>query len=383
MKRFSFLCCVFSLLMAAHAVADITNLQGSASPSVLAPDREQTVAIVWSGAATGDESSAPLISDRAELVDQSGLVLLSSSRGPVRGGISTTPTVNGFDFTFNEMLLLTNDLLQRALLSGNQLTYRRTFTQGTSIVTAQVILTVNTGVPATAALSIDAVDLRFDNQRTIEVIPVGQALSAYARLRAQGAGLVQIEWALADPTSTAATPVFLTLSNDRRYIGRRSGQFIQAPQLPSYNTGWYLLRLTIRPDSGVAVSRLIQYYVAGERSSSNAVQRLEIQVSAAGLINWTRLDSAHVYKVEVYTAAQAPRENTDVFIEERVIGSEPSARPRVEFAVYLPGDEYTLPASEIKPAGQPIKPPVQYRVLAYDANGLLLGVSALSRLTNH
>lgn len=379
-RLFLSVCC---LLTAAHTAADITSLQGSASPSALAPDRDQTVAIVWSGAATGGESSAPLTVDRAELVDQTGSVLLASRRGPVVGGISTTPTVAGFDFTFSETLAVTADLLQRALQRGNQMTYRRTFSQGASIVTAQITLTINTMLPGTAAFSLDTIDLRFDNQRTIEVIPVGQALSAYARLRGQGAGLVQIEWALADPASTAATPVFRTLSNDRRYIARRSGQLIQAPPLPSHTSGWYLLRLSVQPDAGAVVSRTIQYYVAGERSRVGTVQNIEIGVDEAGLINWTRLVSAQVYKVEVYAEPQALVHATDVFIEERVIGSEPSTQTRPEFAVYLPGHEHALAISEVRSAGQPIHTPVRFRVLAYDENGVLVGVSALSRATQH
>ena len=381
--------CVSLVLLcsvATGAWSEILSLSGTANTSMLEPGQSQSVVITWTGSATGgEEGGSPLFFDAGEWFDSTG-TLLEVSRTRLSPTDLEIPLTGGntFEFTLRDPQVLSPELLNRALAVGNTIVFRRVFTQDGDRRTGEVVFQIG-APPATreaSALIPVALDVRFDSQRTVEVVPNHAALGAYARFHYRGVGLTTLTWELADPSSTSATPLFRTLDVERRYLQRQAaGALIESPLLPAYSAGWYLLRFSVSTDDGAVYRRVIRYYVVdpvAPKSPEGPLAEVQLVPDKPGQLTWASLAGVASYKLEIHTPIHDLSDNR--FLKERVLVGVDDQRLKLLAAVYLPANTTTLNWTDIV-ISDPAQPNARrWRVLAFDAGGDLIGISKLQPL---
>lgn len=269
--------------------------------------------------------------------------------------------------------------------------YVREFSaDGREFVTTVVQVQLTGG--AGAGFSIDQVDLHFDDDAYVRVVPEDAALGAELVLRYSGTGRLRGVWELADPSTTAGSPVFRPLRNvDRQLTGARELR-LPAPALPTARAGIHLLRFRMTEPAVSFPLPIIRYAVVTGSEFAPAPVPLVLhgpperaQIAAGTRFSWAPLAGANAYQIEFYDApppepgSALPALGRDAAPDPAAPGGDAvSGRP--VSGMLLPRDRQAAELSAL--AAEHLLPGREYlyRVIALGEQGRVLGASPLRRV---
>ena len=319
---------LFVLLLAATAFAvnssawagivSVDTTQGRIPISATGPS---TVTVTWQVVRLG--GSAP--GNPGTISSPSGVLLVN---GQVVGTVSRTlsrfapgvPPATNETLVFTETFSLPQATAFRAIKLGVPIVYRRTFTDtagafgGNPASLDGTTLLTPTG-PGSVPLTVNRLELSFDDDSKIKVVPKNTRLRAVAEITTSGVGLLQAEWQIATGATTAGTPVFRTLALVRQPVAPGRRTVITSPPLPTRFDGNSLVRLRLtNPESSFDEPEL-QYYITPESplpdqrepqlmlvTSPNPGTPLTLTTRFA----WQAVPGTRIYKLEIFEATAGP-----------------------------------------------------------------------------
>jgi hypothetical protein len=305
-------------------------------------------------------------------------VVLSRTQGQ-----SNTPVTH----TISETVSVPADITLRAhRLGAGSICYQRTFDNPSdpNPVTGSLTLTLTSS--AATGLRVTREALAFDNGAAVRVIGLNQPIAATAELSFTGSGLLQAQWEIATPPSTAGSPVFRVLSHVRQQIVN-DVQVFDSPELPTHTAGLYLVRLRITDPAPAFEMPVIRYFVSQTPPNADArAPNIALAAPAPRALYvpdtafvWEPISGARAYQIEIYAASR----DSDVGLPDLTNRSgEPSAsdvadalsRPPVT-GMLITGRQTRAALSAV--ARQHLQPGRSYfwRVLAIGEGGSVVGVS--------
>lgn len=293
---------------------------------------------------------------------------------------------------FREQLGVPAPIADLALATGLRIFVVREFRDQETATPVVAMAQIPLGGGNSARLSVSRIVLRFPDGASDKILARHARSHVLAEIRYTGAGRLHAVWEIAEPSSTAGEPMFRTLSSVHRNLVRGSRELLlRSPGLPSGMEGLHLLRLRlIAPDAARAV--IIRYAVNAAMPSAPEPARLIAHAPAAGAVyrpdqgfHWSPVENAAVYQIEFFT-----REAGDIGDRLPELGGtgvgdrEPASAPAEErypdagimvTAISTRASLSRLTLSQLTPGRV-----YDWRVTAYDAQGRLIGASALRGL---
>jgi hypothetical protein len=364
------------LFLTGTAMADIQGVSGSPSPSNVAITGG-SVSITW----TVSRDSAP------------PTATLKSTQGVFRAGATVVGTVDkvlarpvtgAVTVTVPESLFVPRNVMVRAQELGfGTLTYKRTF-DDTGAAGAGGIILVMTGSSG-GAFSIRRIELRFDNDSPIRILPRGEPLRAYALINFNGTGLFQAVWEVADPTSTAGEPIFRPLRIVRQHLTAGRRVKLWSPRLPTLVGGIHLLRLRITEPDPAFDDPLIRYFVAPEPPREVAPPIVSMQLESPRQMSplapdtrfaWRAVPGARAYQLEIFSAPPVGAvEPPDTDLYGTPVAEPEGPAGETVTGVLVPGDVTQTSLAAL--SRQHLEPGRSYRwrVRAIGPQGTFIGAS--------
>jgi hypothetical protein len=284
----------------------------------------------------------------------------SGLQGP--GG---TETVN-----ISETITITPS--QAALVAGGgTVTIQRTFSDTQSSATGTINLSVISPPGATATnpagtdLSVERIQLSFENGSYNDVIAAGEPLRAVAEVRFNNNGLLRGEWRLVDPTASLGVSGGRVLQVMRQQLVS-SGQGtmrIVSPLLPTKQNGLYLLSFSVSDTDTAINTPIIRYFVLqGDKgvipeNLTVLTPGNNISVTPETVFSWNANPQAEAYEVQIL------RNNSEELVAGKLVPATEKklSLSAISFDHFEPGQSY------------------EWRVRAF-ANGEVIGQSRRYKL---
>ncbi|MEO8530249.1 MAG: hypothetical protein ABI459_03430 [Deltaproteobacteria bacterium] len=250
----------------------------------------------------------------------------------------------------NERLRVDRTTARHILESGPGV-FTRIFSDSLGSATGTLALQARS--TGSGGLSLQNVDLHFDDASLYRVIGSGAALTALAKVTTTGRGRLEAIWQLQGPSGGFRTLRRVTLA-----AGGPRATSLESPPLPTDQPGQYRLKLVLGGDGAGSDDPVITYVVG----SGGAVAALALKTPAAD----AKLSAATRFEWTPITGA---------------------ARYRVEFMAL--GSSTVIAGVDVAASGATIKPftlsridngAVTWRVTAYDAAGAVLAQSPHRRI---
>jgi hypothetical protein len=289
-----------------------------------------------------------------------------------------------------EVVQIPQAMVYRAVKEGATLTLRRVFTDSADNSNEDGQFEVRPTGEGSVALSIQRLELAFDDKTRSRVLPKGSELRIVADIKTSGIGLLQAQWEVATAASTAGAPVFHPLSLVRQGVGAGGRAVLTSPPLPTGEEGTHLVRLRmIEPGLGFDTPTL-QYYVTPKRSSEPAVARREIlltgprpgaPLAAETRFSWNALPGADAYQLSLFAAPAGAAEPLDPARDTQATAEQMAAKtlPAGQSAaagIFVPGGRTSANLEAFTLAQLPGGKRYLWMVTAIDANGAIIGTSA-------
>ena len=389
---------LLSLLASGSASAAIVALcSGSQTCTVSGPviaGQTTRVKVVWRGSLLSETGESPisLSSSSGNLFAGSQSLLSVSSPLSVSRAAAGDQAVN---VNIEESLTIPGSATEEARAAGvKSLVYQRLFRDSEGQVRDGQV-TINLAPPApdsepgpvASGLEITGLTLRFANGSQTRVIQPGANVTAMVTMSYRNVGLLQARWELATPASTQGEPVFVPVRQVRQNLGSGRQILLQSPRLPSNAKGLYLLRFRVLGAGNEVAPLTIQYMVGGQgEREAPSITRLEVQAPEAEAVlgpdtrfHWQSLPGAVAYQLEFYNrTADRPASTARDGARSRTVSPAELALPKpLVTGLLVPGDTSSLTLTAM--AGDHLTPGQTFlwRVLAVDAEGLVVGASQL------
>ncbi|WP_179188787.1 hypothetical protein [Kiloniella majae] len=208
---------------------------------------------------------------------------------------------------FSEVLSISPALARKiAEAPAGSVLISRTFTD--TQTTGLARLSVFAGTGQGGALSINRIDLRFDNDARTDVIAKGDTRRAIAEINFRSSGLLKGEWRIIDPSASLGSARGRILQVVRQQIVS-SGQGrtrIVSPALPTAKNGLYLLTFSVEDADGITELPVLRYFVL-EGTTNRLEDNLTTlspgngaRVSQDTVFSWENVPGALAYQVEIF-----------------------------------------------------------------------------------
>ena len=288
--------------------------------------------------------------------------------------------------------------LPHSVIAGAQklgittINYSRTFTDGTPSTATVKINLLNTN------LSISRESLRFYDNSNYKLVKPTSRLYASAELKYTGTGLLDAFWEVAELKNNIIKPIYTRLSSLRKYLGAGGRITLQSPQLPTFTTGQYIVRLQILKTSsnpqGVIFTNylpeglpVLRYNVIGNATNKSASSLSLLKTKSPHnntllqtdtIFSWQAVKGTKAYQLELYL------ENKDSFlndsdinlpIDDSIIKNQKPAT-----GLLIPAKKTSLMLSTL--AIDMLMPQKTYywRIIAIGKNGQLLSTSLIKKI---
>lgn len=301
---------------------------------------DSRVQLTWRGQArTNPRLSQSLISNQ-------GTFVLGNPFSGQRLGMSPTPLVQaigpatddrGIEFRVTESLRVPASISQQAARLGErQVFFVRQFSlEGSEPMTGVQVIRLQQGVPggtgsiaegtepSATGVTIQRVSLFFDRGTLTETLSPEEQLQATARISYQGAGIINAIWEVATPASTRGQPLYVPLSQVRRYLGASRELTITSPPLPSDTPGIHRVRLRFLPPTEIEGVPTLGY-----RVSEGALPRARVPaigilppesaspLSSETRFRWQPVTGTHAYQLEFYDRWPEAAENEALSLQD-------------------------------------------------------------------
>jgi hypothetical protein len=267
----------------------------------------------------------------------------------------TVSIINGSGST-SELLNVSASLTKKAeSLGATNITYERTFTDGTFSVLTQVDMTITT--EAAAELRVTRIQLYFDNRRAETTVKRGTPnLKAFADIRYTGTGILEGFWEV-DRRLLANVKQIITFGTSITL------ETPPVPPIPTFEAGTHRIRFVIAKQGDISFPEAI-YFVTEERFELKAARvMLQSPLNNSSLsfepltFRWKARDGAIVYLIEfLERGGEKP-----IFSAYRKKETSYSLPPPVLKRIFSPGKDYF------------------WRVKAFDRGNNIAGESQLFR----
>lgn len=292
--------------------ANVNSVVVSPTNSVVPMSQQHTLTLTW------QVSRTELIATGTRLVSSPAAMLQVNGNniGSVGGALSTSSTlVRGVSgtVTLSETISLSATQIKAIAASpAGQTKVIRTFTDTQSSLSSNMTLfaaSANVG-----ELEVDRIDLSFNNQSRTDIVKQGETLGAVAEITFSSSGILRGEWRLIDPTTSYGSQSGRVLQVIRQPLvssGQGRSQ-IMSPQLPTQQTGLYLLAFYVEQDDQIEIP-VLRYFVIEDdvQEQINHLPPITTFSPAANALldddtqfSWAAVVDATAYQVELFSTQQ-------------------------------------------------------------------------------
>lgn len=373
------------------ARANIVSVTTTPSTGQVALPNGSTVTVNW-------------LIRRANTVRPADQIIISTSGTLAIGGTTVatiattvskqnaTPAGQATFETITERLFVPRNVaLQIARNPGLAVTYNRTFDDGSGFTSAGLITLIPSGAGG-AELGIRRLDLYFQDRSRVKVLSAGDELFALADVNFTGTGVAQLEWQIAEPSSTRGALVYRRLQILRRSFSGRTRVTLKSPALPTATDGLYVVRLVATDPTLVFDTPELKYFVVPRQGATTAPAGQIISllgpvenapVTTETEFAWQGVPGAVVYQLEIYPPRPgnpvAPARSQSIEMPLLVDPDELAQRPIAGIA--LPAGDTKVSLKRFSLARLDDGGAYLWRVKAIAGNGSVIGSSPLRRIT--
>ncbi|MFD2206531.1 hypothetical protein [Kiloniella antarctica] len=217
------------------------------------------------------------------------------------------------------------------------------------------------GAGTSGELSINRIDLHFENDSRTDVIPKGDSRRAIADINFRSSGVLRGEWRIIDPTASLGSARGRVLQVVRQQLVS-SGQGrtrIISPVLPTTKNGLYLITFSVENADGISELPVLKYFVlegagnAPEDNLSALSPGNGARITANTIFSWENIPGALAYQVEIF---------------------QPGGTKIISGKV-VPGNELKLQLSEFSLSNLASGESYDWRLRAFDKKGHVIGSS--------
>lgn len=241
----------------------------------------------------------------------------------------------------------------RRILEGGTGSFSRIFTD-TLPSTATGFLVLEGRASGSGGLTLQNLELSFDDGTRFRSVAVGEALTARASISTSGRGIIRGKWEIAGPNGG-----FRTLRRVNLTAGGPSREVVESPALPTDQRGQYRVRFIVDGE-GEGVGDPVIAYTVGGGEGLPAIT-LAAPAEGAALASRTRFRWAAVAGAERYRVEFLTETNTKPLAAVETKGASATVR------------SFTLQRLNTDA-------PLVWRVLALDAEGRVIARSAGRRI---
>ena len=226
----------------------------------------------------------------------------------------------------------------------------------------------------------------------VKVLAAGQQVRAEAEITFGGTGRLGGAWEVAEPTTTAGSPVFRTLELVSTSLGAGRREVLASPPLPTAATGAYQVRLRITAPEVDAPPPPLRYFVGGPGGETAGGQAgapgtLEAHGPSDGgpadalKFSWQPVAGSIAFQLEFYEKDPAAAAEPAGGDQDACLVSVPSSigRPPVT-GVLVPGTRTEVTLGHAAAAKLAAGKSYLWRVVALDKDGKVLCDSPLKEL---
>jgi hypothetical protein len=288
--------------------------------------------------------------------------------------------------TYHETIQLRDRDLQRAVQAGvRRIVVVRNFKNGLDLVSGVAVVSITSGLGADFAVT--RIQLRLGEGAPLRLVLRGEAVPVWADVSYGGNGELEAVWELAEPGSSAGELVYRPLRRLRRVLGAGQRVSLRAPDLPSDQTGLYLVRLRVVDPAPSFEEPVLRYYVAPEGETPPEPAGIVVlspehgaELDAETTFAWRALPGARAYRLELHRGdAVARRRYVQFDPEHPSYADAPGTSQRA-----LPFETGELGPSEPRPLaperGLLDGEPVAGILVPAGQSSVRLSAAALSRL---
>lgn len=343
------------------AVINVTPTPARTSTSINAPSA--VINITWQVQRTVPNSLPVTISSQQGRFILGGNVVRTVNRPLSRnlpGTLAATQSA-----TLNETVSVPRSLVVEAARRDQQLLYQRTFNDGAGSSNGSIVVAI-TG-SAGGAFALTRIDLKFEDDSRVRVLPGDENVRALAEINFTGSGILRAVWEIAGPGSTAGEPLFRPLTIVRRNLAGGDRIIITSPQLPTDSQGLHVLRLRIEEPEADFTLPILRYFVTAPAAEAAAVppESVVLQSPENGALlaldsefSWQPLAGSKAYMLQFYPA-EGP--------------ADPDAPPLA--AVLVPGERHSTTVEPLTWRRFETGSRYRWRVRALGEDGSLIGRS--------
>jgi hypothetical protein len=306
--------------------------------------------------------------------------------------VNLTPVGSATIETITETLRIPRNVaVQMAKNANLVVTYNRAFDDGSGF-TASGGIRLIPSTTSNVALEIRRLDLFFEDQSRVKVLPADEDLVALAELNYDGTGTAQLEWQIAEPSSTRGSLVFRRLQVLRRSLAGRGRVTLKSPLLPTHSHGLYIIRLVATDPELQFDTPELKYFVVPRKEATTAPagQRIGLSGPAEGAVlttetefSWKQTPGAAVYQLEIYPVRPdrpiVPGTVQSIGGELLIDPDELATRPIT--GIVLPGDQNSISLKAYSLAHLEAGRAYLWRIKAIAGNGAVIGESPLRQIS--
>ncbi|MBE7636170.1 hypothetical protein GUA87_04890 [Sneathiella sp. P13V-1] len=300
---------------------------------------------------------------------------------------TTTPTVGVPEtLTYTETLPISAATAIQIANGNNNSTFTRTFNDGGGAQTAVARVIVG---GATGELSINRIDLSFENGTKTKIINQSDQLHAIADVSYRARGLLEAEWRVIDSNSIRGGQFERVIGLSRHQLSAPgNGRIrIKSPRLPTDLSGLHQVRLFIRSPELRFEEPVLRYYVspsavtgAGRLQPMQVVQPSENALLGPDLqFAWLSVPGAAAYQIEIFGSG-APGNPVENLSKAPLVVGALDIEKRLVAGKVIPGDKTATVLA--RTTFQHLEHGREYlwRIRAINDNGNVLSQSALRKI---
>lgn len=289
----------------------------------------------------------------------------TSTQGEFKAGATTIYTVNtaltinastGTGFG-SERLIIPVSVIERAINLGyNTITYKRTFYLYAYHLTAQLNIYITT--EAMAEFQIKRIELYFQNKRAEITVPRNfKPLKAYADIRYTGSGLLRGYWEVDGR-------ILSYVNKHLVYAGKITLETPEIPPLPTYDTGYHIVRFVIEsPELQIPLPEIVYFVTPEEFKEIHTIKLIAPEKKAklsyaSSKFEWSPLNKETIYLIQFF--------------------EDPEEKPI--FSAYTKNPSYNLQEVILKNIFIPEKT-YYWKVTGYDEENNIIGESEIWEFT--
>lgn len=343
------------------AVVNVSPTPARTSTSI--STAASTINITWQVQRTVPNSLPVTISSQQGQFLLGGSVIRTVNRPLSRnlpGTLAATQST-----TLNETVSIPRSLVVEAARRDQQLIFQRSFNDGAGSSSGSIVVAITGSAGGDFALT--RIDLKFEDESRVRVLPGDDSVRAQAEINFTGSGILRAVWEIAGPASTAGEPLFRPLTIIRRNLAGGDRFIITSPQLPTDSQGLHVVRLRIEEPAADFALPILRYFVTESAAAADPVppSSVQLQSPASGALlaldsefSWQPMPQSRTYMLQFYPA-DGP--------------AEPEAPPLA--AVLVPGDSHSTTVEPLTWRRLETGSRYRWRVRALGEDGSVIGLS--------